>query len=170
MRFLSATTVPRPVGGKEFLVETPIRADFALIAAHRSDDGDNLEYSLTARNFNMIMATAADTVIVEPDTAKEIAAKAGVTFNSVLPGENVLMSLSEVASGLGFCLLPDNVRQIHPPNVVARPLDCDPEPEFSLLVAYRKDDRLPAVGFFLSLLREQLSQEAPSVAAAKPRP
>jgi len=96
------------------------------------------------------------------DAAKEIAAQAGVTFNSILPADNVLMSLSEVASGLGFCLLPDNVRQILPPHVVARPLDCDPEPEFPLLVAYRKDDRVPAVAFFLSLLREQLGQETPA--------
>jgi acetate CoA/acetoacetate CoA-transferase alpha subunit len=55
------------VEGKKFLVETPLRADFALIAAHRSDYRGNLEYSLTARNFNMVMAMAADTVIAEPE-------------------------------------------------------------------------------------------------------
>lgn len=88
------------------------------------------------------------------DTAKKIAEAAGVNFNSILPGDNVLMSLSEVASGLGFCLLPDNVVQILPANVVARHLDCDPEPEFPLIVAYRRDDRLPALAFFLSLIRE----------------
>ena len=86
----------------------------------------------------------------------QIASVAGVTFNSILPAENVLTSLSEVAAGLGFCLLPDYVRQILPPNVVSKPLDCDPEPDFPLLVAYRKDDRLPALAFFLSLLREKL--------------
>lgn len=53
--------------GKEFLLELPIRAEFALIAAHRSDYRGNLEYSLTARNFNVVMAMAADTVIVEPE-------------------------------------------------------------------------------------------------------
>lgn len=53
--------------GKEFLLETPLRADFALIACHRSDYSGNLEYSLTARNFNTVMATAADRVIVEPE-------------------------------------------------------------------------------------------------------
>ena len=55
------------VEGKEFLVETPLRADFALVAAHRSDYRGNLDYSLTARNFNMVMAMAADTVIAEPE-------------------------------------------------------------------------------------------------------
>jgi len=95
------------------------------------------------------------------DKTLEIAEKAGVKFNSILPAENVLMSLSEVASGLGFCLLPDYVREILPPNVIVRQLDCDPEPDIPLLVAHRKDDRLPALAFFLSLLSEQLREEAP---------
>lgn len=53
--------------GKVYLVELPIRADFALLAAHRCDYRGNLEYSMTARNFNAVMAMAADTVIVEPE-------------------------------------------------------------------------------------------------------
>lgn len=55
------------VEGKMFLVEAPLRADFALLAAHRSDYRGNLEYSLTARNFNVVMAMAADKVIAEPE-------------------------------------------------------------------------------------------------------
>jgi acetate CoA/acetoacetate CoA-transferase alpha subunit len=55
------------VDGKLFLLETPLTADFALLAAHRSDYRGNLEYSLTARNFNMVMAPAAKKVIVEPE-------------------------------------------------------------------------------------------------------
>jgi acetate CoA/acetoacetate CoA-transferase alpha subunit len=55
------------VNGKEYLLETPLHADFALIAAARCDYHGNLEYSLTARNFNKVMAMAADTVIAEPD-------------------------------------------------------------------------------------------------------
>jgi len=54
------------VGGRRFLVEPPIRGDFALIAAHRADYLGNLDYSLTAHNFNPIMAMAADVVIAEP--------------------------------------------------------------------------------------------------------
>ncbi len=53
-------------GGKRYLLETPIRGDFALIAAQRADYVGNLEYSLTAHNFNPVMALAADTVIAEP--------------------------------------------------------------------------------------------------------
>lgn len=54
------------VGGKRYLVEPPIRGDFALIAAHRADYLGNLDYSLTAHNFNPVMAMAADVVIAEP--------------------------------------------------------------------------------------------------------
>ncbi len=55
------------INGKPYLVELPLRADFAILAAHRSDYRGNLEYALTARNFNEVMALAADHVIVEPD-------------------------------------------------------------------------------------------------------
>jgi acetate CoA/acetoacetate CoA-transferase alpha subunit len=56
------------VDGKPFLLETPIRGDFALIAAKQADYYGNLEYSLTAHNFNPIMALAGDVVIAEPHT------------------------------------------------------------------------------------------------------
>lgn len=50
--------------GKAFLVETALRAQFALIHAFLADYLGNLAYALTARNFNPVMAMAADTVIV----------------------------------------------------------------------------------------------------------
>jgi acetate CoA/acetoacetate CoA-transferase alpha subunit len=56
------------VDGKPFLLEKPIRADFALIAASKADYYGNLEYSLTAQNFNLISALAGDVVIAEPQT------------------------------------------------------------------------------------------------------
>jgi len=52
------------VNGKEFLLETALRADFALVHAFLADYLGNLAYALTARNFNPVMAMAADTVIV----------------------------------------------------------------------------------------------------------
>ena len=55
------------VDGVRFLVEKPIKADFALIAARQSDYAGNLEYALTAQNFNPIMALAGDVVIAEPE-------------------------------------------------------------------------------------------------------
>ncbi len=53
--------------GKTFLLELPLRADFALIHAMVADYLGNLYYALTARNFNPIMAMAADTVIVNAE-------------------------------------------------------------------------------------------------------
>ena len=52
------------VGGTTFLLETPLRAQFALVQAFLADYLGNLTYALTARNFNPVMAMAADTVIV----------------------------------------------------------------------------------------------------------
>jgi acetate CoA/acetoacetate CoA-transferase alpha subunit len=53
------------IEGRKFLLELPLAADFALVAAHRADYYGNLTYALTARNFNPPMAMAAKTVIVE---------------------------------------------------------------------------------------------------------
>jgi acetate CoA/acetoacetate CoA-transferase alpha subunit len=52
------------VNGTTFLLETALRAQFALVHAFLADYLGNLSYALTARNFNPIMAMAADTVIV----------------------------------------------------------------------------------------------------------
>jgi acetate CoA/acetoacetate CoA-transferase alpha subunit len=51
------------VDGKTYLLETPLRADFALLHAFLADYHGNLSYALTARNFNPVMALAADKVI-----------------------------------------------------------------------------------------------------------
>jgi acetate CoA/acetoacetate CoA-transferase alpha subunit len=55
------------VDGKAFLLETALRADFALVQAFLADYLGNLYYALTARNFNPVIAMAADTVIVEAE-------------------------------------------------------------------------------------------------------
>ena len=51
----------------EFLVEMPLKADVALIAARRADYHGNLEYALTARNVNPLMAMAATLTIAEAE-------------------------------------------------------------------------------------------------------
>jgi acetate CoA/acetoacetate CoA-transferase alpha subunit len=55
------------IGGKAYLLETALRADFALVHAFLSDYSGNLSYALTARNFNPVIAMAADTVIATAD-------------------------------------------------------------------------------------------------------
>lgn len=52
------------LNGKRYLLETALRADFALINAFLADYLGNLSYALTARNFNPVIAMAADTTIV----------------------------------------------------------------------------------------------------------
>src|ERR1700720_905611 len=52
------------VDGKSFLLEAALRAQFALVHAFLADYLGNLSYALTARNFNPVMAMAADIVIV----------------------------------------------------------------------------------------------------------
>ncbi len=54
------------IDGRTFLVELPLRADFALVNARQADHIGNLAYALTARNFNPIIAMAAEVVLAEP--------------------------------------------------------------------------------------------------------
>lgn len=54
-------------GGRSYLLETALRADFALINSFLADYVGNLSYALTGRNFNPIMAMAGDTTIVAAD-------------------------------------------------------------------------------------------------------
>jgi acetate CoA/acetoacetate CoA-transferase alpha subunit len=55
------------IDGRSFLLERPLKADFALVNAKRADYYGNLEYALTSRNFNPVMAMAATTVIAEAE-------------------------------------------------------------------------------------------------------
>jgi 3-oxoacid CoA-transferase A subunit len=59
------------IDGKEYILEMPLTADFALIKAHQADMLGNLVYRRTARCFNPVMATAATTTIVEVDELVE---------------------------------------------------------------------------------------------------
>lgn len=60
------------VDGKDYLLETPLRGDVALIHAWKADKMGNVVYHRTARNFNQIFATAADWVIVEAEEIVEV--------------------------------------------------------------------------------------------------
>lgn len=55
----------RVIDGREYVLEYPIAADYALISAHTADTWGNLVYRKTARNFAPVMATAATTTIVQ---------------------------------------------------------------------------------------------------------
>jgi len=69
------------VGGKDYLLETALRADFALVQAMLADYLGNLSYALTARNFNPVIAMAADSVIVTSNHSVPV---------GVIPPDNVV--------------------------------------------------------------------------------
>lgn len=60
------------IEGKEYLLETPLKADLALIRGSRVDRRGNVFYNKTTQNFNPLMATAAETVVVEPEQLVEL--------------------------------------------------------------------------------------------------
>lgn len=64
----------RVIDGRTYVLEHPIRADFALISAYRGDRWGNLVYRETARNFGPIMATAAAVTIAQVDEAVALGA------------------------------------------------------------------------------------------------
>jgi 3-oxoadipate CoA-transferase, alpha subunit len=64
---LAAGKEERTIDGRDYVLEYPIQADFALISALRGDRWGNLIYRKTARNFGPIMATAAAITIAQVD-------------------------------------------------------------------------------------------------------
>jgi 3-oxoadipate CoA-transferase, alpha subunit len=55
----------RTIDGREYVLEFPIKGDFALIRAHKADTVGNLVYRKTARNFGPVMAAAATTTVAQ---------------------------------------------------------------------------------------------------------
>ena len=64
----------REMGGRRYILERALGADYAFIRAQRADRLGNLVYRKAGRNFNPIMATAAKTTIAEVEEIVEIGA------------------------------------------------------------------------------------------------
>ncbi len=62
----------RVLNGREYVLEMPLRADFALLRGKLADRLGNLTYNKTARNFAPMMATAADIVVAEVEDFVEL--------------------------------------------------------------------------------------------------
>jgi 3-oxoacid CoA-transferase subunit A len=84
----------REIDGKPYVLETPLRADFAFVKAWKGDRAGNLVYRRTARNFNPVMATAADVTIAEVEHLVDAGAidpdhvvTPGIFVSSILHGE-----------------------------------------------------------------------------------
>jgi len=71
---LAAGKETREIDGRQYVLEYPIRADFALVKAFQGDRWGNLVYRKTARNFGPIMAMAAATTIVQVAQIVELGA------------------------------------------------------------------------------------------------
>ena len=61
----------RNINGRDYILEYGLRADFAIIRAHKADTNGNLIYRGTSRNFNAVMAPAARVTVVEVDEIVE---------------------------------------------------------------------------------------------------
>src|SRR6202158_4946352 len=85
----------RDFDGREYIMERALKADFAFIKAWKGDRWGNLMYRKTARNFNPVMATAADYVIAEVEELVELGTlppesvhTPGVFVNAIFQGAN----------------------------------------------------------------------------------
>jgi 3-oxoacid CoA-transferase subunit A len=61
----------RVIGGRNYVLEMPLHADFAFVKAYKGDTKGNLVYRKTARNFNPVMATAAKVTFAEVEEIVE---------------------------------------------------------------------------------------------------
>ncbi|MBI3288620.1 MAG: CoA transferase subunit A [Elusimicrobia bacterium] len=93
----------RLIDGRWHVFEKPLRADFALIKAWKGDVLGNLEYRKTARNFNQVMATAADHVVAEVEQLVEVGGlhpdhihTPGIFVDSVLIGPRYLKPIEKL--------------------------------------------------------------------------
>lgn len=68
---LSVGKEERIIDGKKYVFETPLRADYGFVRAHKADRYGNLVYRLISRSYNPIIATAADICIAEVDEIVE---------------------------------------------------------------------------------------------------
>jgi LysR family hca operon transcriptional activator len=95
--------------------------------------------------------------LVAPGLHDAVAAfcqQANVPIHSVHGADNVVSHLHMVAAGLGFALLPDYVGTILPAGVVMRPLDWDPVPAVTIVMARRRETPAPTLQAFLDLVAE----------------
>jgi LysR family hca operon transcriptional activator len=86
--------------------------------------------------------------------------QANVPIHLVHGADNVVSHLHMVAAGLGFALLPDYVGTILPSGVVMKPLDWDPVPAVSIVMARRRETPPPELQTFLDLVAESAAPSA----------
>src|SRR5687767_15267999 len=83
--------------------------------------------------------------------------QAHIRMQAVSSADNVLGHLQLVQEGLGFALLPDSVGSLLPPGVVFKPLDYEPIPTVSIVVAWKAGNTSPLIRAFVDLVRQSAS-------------
>ena len=93
----------REFKGRKYLMEHSLRGDFAFIKAWKGDRWGNLVYRKTARNFNPIMATAADYVIAEVEELVDLGQldpdsihTPGIFVNAIFQGTNYVKKIEKM--------------------------------------------------------------------------
>jgi 3-oxoacid CoA-transferase subunit A len=93
----------REFNGHKYLLERSLRGDFAFIKAWKGDRWGNLVYRKTARNFNPIMATAADYVIAEVEELVELGQlepdsihTPGIFVHAIFQGTNYVKKIEKM--------------------------------------------------------------------------
>jgi 3-oxoacid CoA-transferase A subunit len=92
----------RTLDGRTVVLERPIRADFAFVKAWKGDPAGNLVYRRTARNFNPLMATAADVTFAEVEHLVEtgtldpdLVATPGIFVDAIFQGTNYVKRIEK---------------------------------------------------------------------------
>ncbi len=91
------------------------------------------------------------------DAAATLYREAKIRLHAVSSADNVLGHLQLVQEGLGFALLPDSISVLLPPGVTFRPLDCEPVPTVSIVVAWKSGSHSRLVREFVDLARRASS-------------
>lgn len=89
------------IDGETYLFEPAIEADFALVHAARADAGGNLVYEATARNFNPLMAMAAECTIAEAETIVPVGEIGPDAVHTPAPFVDHLVALAELPEVYG---------------------------------------------------------------------
>jgi LysR family transcriptional regulator, hca operon transcriptional activator len=87
------------------------------------------------------------------DATANLYREARIRMHAVSSADNVLGHLQMVQEGLGFALLPESMNALLPAGVTFRPLDCDPVPTVSIVVAWKSGNASRLVREFVSLVR-----------------
>jgi LysR family hca operon transcriptional activator len=88
------------------------------------------------------------------DAIASLYRQAHIRMHAVSSADNVLGHLRLVQEGLGFALLPDSMGALLPPGVVMKPLEYDPVPTVSIVVAWKSGNTSPLVRAFVDLVRK----------------